>query len=143
MHSARAMKTICVLVVAFAVAQAEYNAGVRDVFDVYKECSQSDGFSPCLKKKAIGYLDRLARMNRFTIDDGVTLTHQPDTTPVVTEEQLDANLPRALDAKDAALTDIALDKVSSILDSSNIQISLSKLVQEDDNVEESKSITNN
>ncbi|CAH0555718.1 unnamed protein product [Brassicogethes aeneus] len=134
------MKFLCVVVATFAMASAEYSGGLKDALDIYRECSKSEGFSPCLKKKAIGVLDRLGRMQQFNFGEGVSIVHEPQTAPVESIEQLEANLPRALDAKDAALSDIALNKVSQLLGTSNIQISLSRFIEDDSSemVEESR-----
>ncbi|KAG5876226.1 hypothetical protein JTB14_011669 [Gonioctena quinquepunctata] len=77
--------------VACVVAQDTFeNTGVRVALKLYDDCSKADGFSPCLKKKAITFLDRLGRMDKIPLVDGVTVSKSPDAPKggdIVTEEQ--------------------------------------------------------
>ncbi|XP_044271486.1 uncharacterized protein LOC123015677 [Tribolium madens] len=130
------MKTL-VLVAAFAVvalAQDSFDStGIRLVLKIYDDCSKSSGFSPCLKKKAITFLDRLSRMDHFTLAEGVMITKSNDVIPEATlsEEQLENTLPRASDAKDEALTNILLDKVAKFVGSRTIEVTFPKLALEE------------
>lgn len=102
---------------------------------IYDECNKAEGFSPCLKKKAITFLDRLGRMEKINLADGVIVSKSSDAPlePTVTEEQLDSTLPRADDAKDQALNTILLDKVSKLVGSRSIELTLPKLDLEEGN----------
>ncbi|XP_023020857.1 uncharacterized protein [Leptinotarsa decemlineata] len=125
-------KTVLVLVlVACAVAQDSLeNTGVRVALKIYDDCSKADGFSPCLKKKAITFLDRLGRMDKFSLAEGVIVTKVADAPkegPVVTEEQLEKTLPRSGDAKDEILTNMLMEKISNFIGSRTIQVSLPKI----------------
>lgn len=133
------MKTV-VLVLAFAVvalAQESFEStGIRLALKIYDDCSKSSGFSPCLKKKAITFLDRLSRMDHFSLAEGVMVTKSTQTTPetTLTEEQLENTLPRASDAQDEALTNILLDKVSKFVGSRTIEVTIPKLALEEGNL---------
>lgn len=132
----------CVLFVLFlALASTAINAfdgldypGLRVALKVYDDCSKADGFTPCLKKKAVTFLDRLARMDKLNIADGVDIVKGADAPATqeatVSEEQLENTLPRAADAKDEALNTMLVDKVSSIIGSRTLQISMPKLGEE-------------
>ncbi|KAF7274114.1 hypothetical protein GWI33_013205 [Rhynchophorus ferrugineus] len=118
---------LCVVTV-FAQSNTE-GAGFRAMLKVYDECSKSD-FSTCLKKKAITFLDRLGRMERLALVDGITLIKSPDVepvTPVVTENEIDQNLPRTLEGKDEFLNKLLLEKAGNLLGSRTIEISVPKV----------------
>jgi hypothetical protein len=126
-----------VLVLTFAVAALAQDSfestGIRLALKIYDDCSKAEGFSPCLKKKAITFLDRLSRMDHFSLAEGVMVTRSNEIIPEATlsEEQLENTLPRASDAKDAALTTLLLDKVSKFVGSRTIEVTLPKLALEE------------
>jgi len=145
------VRLTCVLVLAIACSAALAtdtfdNAGVRIALRVYDECSKADGFSPCLKKKAITFLTRLGRMDKFTLGEGVTVVRAEDGAPAadpaaenaITEEQLEKSLPRAADARDSALDTMLMDKLTAFVSSRSIQVTLPKLSAEDFGMEEGR-----
>ncbi|XP_044755525.1 uncharacterized protein LOC123314342 [Coccinella septempunctata] len=140
------MKYLCVFVLialASAVSASEdtfENAGVRVALKLYDDCTKSDGFSPCLKKKALTFLDRLGRMQKLNLAEGVTVTRvQNDTLePPISEEQLEKSLPRGADAQDQVLNSMLLDKVSRMLSSRSIQVTLPKFKASDFTLEEGR-----
>lgn len=123
----------CVFVVLLAVAalgQDFDNAGFKVALKVFEECSKSDGLSPCLKKKAITFLDRLGRTEKFAVSDEITIVQDPEAVNNVTtvaEENIEATLPRDLQARDAALSTLLWDKVSSVVKNKNIEFNLPTL----------------
>lgn len=125
----------CVLVLGIAssaIATESFdNIGVRIALRVYDECSKADGFSPCLKKKAITFLTRLGRMDKFSLGEGIAVVRTEEAPSIeentITEDQLDKTLPRAVDAKDEALNTILLDKLTSFVSSRTLQVTLPKL----------------
>lgn len=132
------MRFTCALVIVFAIAAAaaddDDSSGVRIALKIYDDCSKSEGFSPCLKKKAVTALDRLARADKLNVADGVTIVKSQDVTSqdtVLTEEQLEASLPRALDAKEDALNDLIIDKVTKFVSSRSIEVTLPKISPEE------------
>lgn len=108
--------------------------GLRIALKVYDDCNKADGFTPCLKKKAVTFLDRLARMDKVSIADGVDFvkaTDAPQTQePTLSEEQLETTLPRSADAKDEALNNMLMEKISTVIGSRTLQISVPKMVEE-------------
>lgn len=115
------------------------SAGLRIALKVYEDCSKTDGFSPCFKKKALTFLDRLGRMDKLSLTEGVTVVRASDA-PVqenpMSEDQLETTLPRAADARDDALNTMLLDKVSNLVSSRTLQISMPKISADDFSLEE-------
>ncbi|XP_028128261.1 putative lysozyme-like protein [Diabrotica virgifera virgifera] len=133
-----------VLVLFFVIcayAQDSFeNTGVKLALKIYDDCSKGDGLSPCLKKKAITFIDRLGRMDKFSLVDGVTVQKAADApaeAPAMTEQQLDETLPRSSDAKDEALTTMLFEKVGNFIGSRSIEIALPK-IQASDLIEEGR-----
>lgn len=115
------------VIVSCAKGQFE-NPGVRAILRVYDECTKTEGFSPCLKKKAVTFLDRLARMEKLSVFDGITVVRSGDEpVTVLSEEQLESRLPRALEAREAALDDILVDKAANYLSSRTLQITMPQI----------------
>ncbi|VEN34754.1 unnamed protein product [Callosobruchus maculatus] len=126
---------VCSLLAVSVIAQDSFDtSGVRIALKIYDDCAKADGFSPCLKKKAITFLDRLSRMEKLTIADGVVLARAADATKdglPITEEQLENTLPRSSDAKDDALNGLLMDKVSNFIGSRTVEVALPKITAED------------
>lgn len=137
-------RTVLVLLFCAVCALAEDtfdNVGVRIALKVYDDCAKAESFSVCLKKKAITFLDRVARMDSLSLTDGVIVKRTADAPaegPVVTEEKLEESLPRSEDAKENALDNIMVDKVTSFVGSRSLEISLPKITPEDLGVETGK-----
>lgn len=141
------MKSTCVLVLmmAMAICHAQTdsfeNAGVRVAMKIYEDCSKEDGFSPCLKKKAITFLDRLGRMDKLQLTEGITVV-RGESVPndsvgtVLTEDQLDKTLPRSSDARDEALNTMLMDKVTKFVNSRSLEITMPKFTASDLGIEE-------
>lgn len=128
------MKPIVVIVAIFvlgASAQESWDSqGVKLAMRVYDECSgNADGFSPCLKKKAVTFLNRLGRMDKLNLVDGFTVVRTSDApAPVeITDEQLEQSLPRAGDARDSALDTMIMDKLASVVSSWTLQVTMPKV----------------
>lgn len=134
-----ALVVLAVAVSAVMGADSLDNAGVRIALRVYDECSKADGFTPCLKKKAITFLTRLGRMDKFSLGEGINVVRAEDA-PVaentISEEQLEKTLPRAADARDAALDGMLMDKLTTFISSRNVQVTLPKISGEDFGLEE-------
>lgn len=98
---------------------------------VYDDCSHSEGFMPCLKKKAILFFDRAARMEVIPLVSGVDVVRTtPSEVPALSENDIDAVLPRNLD-KNQALTQMLWDRVASFANSRTVQLSLPKMSGQD------------
>ncbi|GLV32665.1 Osiris 12 [Carabus blaptoides fortunei] len=131
MVSLRLSCVVLVLVAAIGVHADMENAGVRAVLRVYDECSKAQSFAACLKKKSLIFVDRLARMDKISVAEGLSVVRATaavaTSQPPVTDDELERNLPRALEARDAALSTMLLDKISSYVSSRTLQITLPKI----------------
>ncbi|XP_066248184.1 uncharacterized protein [Euwallacea similis] len=144
------MKPFLVAVFAICIISAladdgvnTYTGSLREVLNLYVECSQSEGLSPCLKMKALDLIDRVSRMQKISLMDGVVINGQTEEIPnAPTLEEEEKNLPRALDAKSQALTSMIFTRIARMIGSKTIEVSLPKLIesarrkQEDDKFEE-------
>lgn len=121
--------SFCVFVVVLVSVNSQENPGVRGILRVYDECTKADSFSLCLKKKAVTFMDRLARMDKLSILDGVNVVKSGEIPQniVLTEEQLENSLPRSLENKEEALDDMLFTKVTSYITSRTLQITLPQL----------------
>ncbi|ETN67394.1 lactoylglutathione lyase [Anopheles darlingi] len=136
----RTVATVLVLaVVAASAGQTEdyQSQGLRAIVRMYDECSKADsGFSPCLKKRAITFIDRLARVDTLNVGDVKIVRNERSSSGAepskpLTEAELEQTLPRGLEARDEALTNMLLEKVAGIFSSRTIQMTLPKLSSEE------------
>jgi lactoylglutathione lyase len=129
--------TICAIIVLFTVsANAEdiYNQGARAVLRVYDECSRAEfGLSACLKKKAINIIDRVARMDTFALNDGLRIVKNKNAPELkaVNENELEQTLPRGIEARDEALTELLVERVAKFFNARTLQIEFPKLSNEE------------
>ncbi|KXJ77474.1 hypothetical protein RP20_CCG007124 [Aedes albopictus] len=131
------LRSVCAVVVLSAVVlgatSEDYQSqGLRAIVRVYDECSKAEaGFTPCLKKRAITFIDRLSRVDALTVGDMKIVRNERslglEGTKPMTEAELEQSLPRGLEARDEALTNILLEKIAGVFSSRTIQISLPKL----------------
>lgn len=129
--------------VAFAADGFE-DATTRVALKVYEDCTASEDFYVCLKKKAITFLDRLGRSEKFSLSDSVKIVRAADAPAPkeeVSESKLDEVLPRSADAKNAALTEMLSEKLTDFIGSRTIEISLPRAFKEDDETEEEGNIS--
>lgn len=103
--------------------------GLRSIFRIYDECQRSDGgISMCLKKKAVTFIDRIAKIDVINIGDGVRVVgveNPAQRAPKsLSENDLDQMMPRSLEERDFFLNTMLTDKLSSYISGRKIQISL-------------------
>lgn len=124
------MKATAVLVFLLCVSRTltEDNfekTSLKVAIKVYDECSKGE-FFPCLKKKAIVMLDRLSRMEKISLTDGVAIVKAEDDTQEKsnsTGDDLERNL-----SKEESLDELLVDKFSRLLGSRRIEISLPNIL---------------
>lgn len=124
------MKATAVLVFLLCVSRtlAEDSfekSSLRVALKVYDECSK-DEFFPCLKKKAIVMLDRMSRMEKISLIDGVAIVKAEEGSNEIsnsTGDDLERNL-----SKDKSLDEILVNKFSRLVGSRRIEISLPNIV---------------
>lgn len=105
-------------------------AGVRVAIRVYEECSKSDGFSPCLKKKALAFFNRLSRMDTLALSDDLVIIKSEDAAvneSAVNDEEIENSLPKDINAKDAALDTLLYNKIGSFIGSRTLRFTMPKV----------------
>lgn len=103
------------------------NVGLRAIIRVYDECQKSEnGFSPCIKKKAITFIDRVSTIDAINVGDGINVVKSIDDSgkKVPIDTAWEQTLPRGLEAKDDALTNILVDRVSNLISGRTIKVTL-------------------
>lgn len=129
-----AVCALAVLLVASASAEDAYNQGTRALLRVYDECNKAEyGLTACLKKKAITFIDRVARMDSLAVNEGFKVVKNANAPElkVISENELERTLPRGLEARDDALTELLVEKVASFVSGRTIQVELPKMSTED------------
>lgn len=107
----------------------------RTMSRMYDECQRADdGFSICIKGKAIVFLDRFAQVDSISLAEGVKVVRNPvnvtnrigagDKNAVFDKDDWETNLPRGLEAKDDAMTDVLLKKAVKVLSDRTIKVEL-------------------
>lgn len=128
-----AVRIVCVFVLIFAAKvhtiDSFESAGVRVAVRVLDECINSDGFSTCIKKKALTFLNRLGRVDKLPLTEGVVIVRAFDKpgTANFSEEELENSLPRSTDAHDVMLDNMLMEKLTSYVKSRTIQVTMPKL----------------
>lgn len=110
--------------------------GIRAMMRIYDDCQRADGgFSMCLKKKAVTFIDRVARIDTINLGDGVKVVGLENDVKVVpktlSENDLDQMMPRAMEDRDYFLTNMLTEKIASYISGRNIQISLPQITSAD------------
>ena len=126
--------SVCAVFVLFAVsayaADDLYNQGARALLGVYDACSRSEfGMSACIKKRAISVIDRVARLDTFTVNEGLKVvknSNAPEFKPI-NENELEQTLPRSVEARDEALTELLVERVAKFFNARTVQIEFPKL----------------
>uniref|UniRef100_A0A6V7LFR1 Protein osiris 12 n=1 Tax=Bracon brevicornis TaxID=1563983 RepID=A0A6V7LFR1_9HYME len=118
---------IAIIGVSFTSATDEsfFDKGYKTLYRIYETCQQTNGGAiPCLKKKAITFIDRLGRIDSLPITDSLELVRAPGTTYTPTSD-IDS-LGRSGASKDDMLTEMLFERISSLMNGYNVQIRLPK-----------------
>lgn len=137
------MSKVLLLTLLLTVTTAKEDAGLKYVMKVYEDCHRIEGFLPCLKKKAIVFFDRAARMDSIPLIEGIDVVKDPNAKIVpISENEIEAALPRNLQDKNEALTQMLWDRIATFANSRTIQLSLPKMTGEELNkgIEEGKDL---
>lgn len=109
--------------------------GIRAVMRIYDDCQRADGgFSMCLKKKAVTFIDRVSKIETINLGDGIKVVGLENDVKVpktLSENDLDQMLPRGLEDRDYFLTNLLTEKLASYISGRNIQISLPQITSSD------------
>lgn len=129
-------KCVLLLLVCSATIHADEDdgfleRGYRALYRVYEECEHRNmAVSPCLKKKAIAFFERLGRIQTLPISDNLELVKvapSTDDSSKNTVADLEKTLARTNGgAMDEVLNDILFERVAALMNSFNVQISLPK-----------------
>lgn len=131
-----AVVLLCAVVCSAASEEQQTNSsnsnaapGLRSILRIYDECQRSDGgVAMCLKKKAVTFIDRIAKIDTINIGDGVRVVGVENAAvkaaKSMSENDLDQILPRSLDERDYFLNNMLTDKLASYISGRKIQISL-------------------
>lgn len=125
---------ICIVSFAAATHRDEENQArsyfgdAKYLFKTYQDCASQD-LSTCLKLKLYAVIDRVARSNNdFKVYDGVTFikeenaADEDNATPVKSESEIEASLPRSLDDKEQTLNQMIMDKILSYFESHTLKV---------------------
>lgn len=105
----------------------------RTMQRMYEDCNRSaDGFSICIKAKLITFLDRFAQIDSISVSDGVKVvrTLSPNALDVddkngwKVKDDWEQALPRGLEAKDEAMTDVLVRKAVRMLSERTLRVDL-------------------
>lgn len=109
--------------------------GIRALMRIYDDCQRAEGgFTVCLKKKAVTFIDRVAKIETINLGDGVKVVGLDNDIKVpktLSENDLDQMLPRGLEDRDYFLTNMLTEKIASYISGRNIQISLPQISSAD------------
>jgi len=129
------LKCVLLLLICSAIHANEdggfLERGYRALYRVYEECEHRNmAVSPCLKKKAIAFFERLGRIQTLPISDNLELVKvasATDDSSKNTIPDLEKTLARTNGgAMDEMLNDILFERVAALMNSFNVQISLPK-----------------
>ncbi|RZF41666.1 hypothetical protein LSTR_LSTR012923 [Laodelphax striatellus] len=102
----------------------------RHVYQVYEEC-KNENFATCLKMKLVTTLDTAVRsVRRVSLFEGVALVRDDEDPsvnalqPPVTQQQLQASLPRSLDEREDTLDSLIFDKLMQVFRTHSLQFKL-------------------
>lgn len=107
----------------------------RTMQRMYDDCNRaSDGFSICIKSKLITFLDRFAQIESISVADGVRVVrNEPPPVAANSVDGVDvrdgvdnwqATLPRGLEARDDAMTEVLVQKAVRALSERTLKVEL-------------------
>ena len=97
------------------------------VYRLYQQCS-AENLSICLKVKLLTGLEKVFRSaKKVKLMEGIQFVKADDsevnTKPMLTEQELEANLPRSLEAKEQVLTNMIFKNLAGFLQHHTLQVS--------------------
>ncbi|KAG7190700.1 hypothetical protein KM043_006777 [Ampulex compressa] len=103
--------------------------GYRALYRVYEECQHRNvAVSPCLKKKAIAFFERLGRIQTLPIAENLELVRMSEEeAPKGTVSDLETTLGRTTGGnREEFLNEALFDRAAALMNSFNVQIRLPK-----------------
>ena len=116
------------------------NAGARTILRIYDECTRAEGgFVPCLKKKAISFIDRISYIDAIAVADGIKVVRLPGATvpdlpairPMFSENEVETSLSRSSEDRDTKLTNMLVERLAHFFNGHTLQVSFPKLSSEE------------
>lgn len=127
---------LVLLTATISLAEESFTASSTKIaISAYGDCSSSEDFYVCLKKKALTLLDRLGRTGNISFSESVNVVRDVNATvqkEELTDSKLDEILPRSVDAKNAVLTEMLYKKIGDIVGSRTIRLSLPRTFPDED-----------
>lgn len=126
--------------ISSASSSSFQNAGTRTVLRIYDECSRTDGgFVPCLKKKAISFIDRISYIDSITVADGIKVVRLPVSAgsvppyvrPLTSENELESTVSRSGEDRDTKLSNMLIERLSNFFNGHTLQVSFPKLTSDE------------
>lgn len=108
----------------------------RTMQRMYDDCNRAaDGFSICIKAKLITFLDRFSQIDSISVADGVKVVrtvqqNSPnaldtgDKNGLKDNDDWERSLPRGLEAKDDAMTEVLVRKAVKLLSERTLKVEL-------------------
>lgn len=134
----RSISVFVIFTIVLCSAEDFQTQGYRAVMRVYDECQRADGgFTPCLKKKAITFIDRATKIDSINIDEGLSVVRNgpidllDNNQKVLSETELEQTLPRGFEARDEALSNLLIEKIAHFFNGRMIQVNLPKMSSDD------------
>lgn len=81
----------------------------------------------CFKKKAITFIDRMASIDAISMGEGIRVVrhanaNQSDLPKLQTEADVERSLPRGLDGREQALTNLLVERVARFFNTRSVTI---------------------
>lgn len=124
------MFTKAFILILLGVLEIKGDVGMKYIMKVYEDCQHSEVI-PCLKRKAILFFDRAARMESIPVVDGIDIVKNELELPPISENDIDSNIPRGLGNKDQTLSAMLWDKIAAFANSRTVQFSLPEMSGEE------------
>lgn len=122
-----AIGALTVIVNSSSIDETIFDKGYRSLYRIYDECQlRGGGVSPCLKKKAIAFFERLGKINNLPLSDNLELVKVANGFNLTDQVSDLDNLGRAGSLRDDILNEILFDRIANLMNGFNIQISLPK-----------------
>ena len=128
------MKQFGVLIFALCAVAALGHADefaspeVRAMVRIFDDCQRAEGgMVNCFKKKAITFIDRMASIDAISMGEGIRVVrhanaNQSDLPKLQTEADVERSLPRGLDGREQALTNLLVERVARFFNTRSVTI---------------------
>ncbi|XP_044019090.1 uncharacterized protein LOC122859522 [Aphidius gifuensis] len=123
-----AISAVFTIVNCSKIDETIFDKGYRSLYRIYEECQlRGGGVSPCLKKKAITFFEKLGKIDTISLSENFELVKVRNQFNDTSDDTHDLeNLGRADSSRNDVLNEILFDRVANLMNSFNIQISLPK-----------------